>query len=202
MAPVTRYPNPFPKDRIEAATKAASLRQLFVYGLSSAQRAVTFGAEILGGLAEPEKVIIDAALEASWNEVKGILSADLAAHVPGLLQRIIPEEEEGYSFCNSVVNDAVAATAYAISALTGSVATSSESAYYAAESLFNLADLVLHRNEIEYVTDITCAPILAATLGYIESDLDRMECGITVPEPASIRPRLIAEGQHLARLAD
>ncbi|WP_237075609.1 hypothetical protein [Mycobacteroides abscessus] len=201
MAEIASYPNPFPETRIRASVKNASLAQLFVYALSSAQRAVTLGTDVIGTLSEPDRAVIDGALDASWNAVNEGGSADLAAYVPALFERMLPEDEEGYTFYNSVVNDAFAATAYAIHALTGPVESASESAYYASENLFNLADLLLHRNRTEYVVNIAVEPIIVATLDYIESDLDKMESRIPVSQPADIRQRTIAEGHHLARLA-
>ncbi|SHP45798.1 hypothetical protein [Mycobacteroides abscessus] len=201
MAEITSYPNPFPEARIKASAESASRAQLFVYALSSAQRAVTLGTEVLGTLSDPDQKVIDKALDASWEVVNGSEDEDLAAYVPALFERMLPEDEEGYTFYNSVVNDAFAATAYAIHTLTGPAESVSESAYYASENLFNLADLLLHRNRTGYVVNIAAEPIIAATLEYVESDLDKMDSRIPDLQPANIRPRLVAEGHHLAQLA-
>ncbi|MBN7333017.1 hypothetical protein IUU07_17535 [Mycobacteroides abscessus subsp. abscessus] len=152
-------------------------------------------------MSDPDQKVIDKALDASWEVVNGSEDEDLAAYVPALFERMLPEDEEGYTFYNSVVNDAFAATAYAIHTLTGPAESVSESAYYASENLFNLADLLLHRNRTGYVVNIAAEPIIAATLEYVESDLDKMDSRIPDLQPANIRPRLVAEGHHLAQLA-
>ncbi|ORB58216.1 hypothetical protein BST43_11255 [Mycobacteroides saopaulense] len=152
-------------------------------------------------MSGPDRAVIDRALGASWKEVNGSGDSDLAGYIPALFERMLPEDEEGYTFYNSVVNDAFAATAYAIQALTGPTELAPESAYYASENLFNLADLLLHRNRSEYVANIAAEPIIAETLAYIESDLEKMESRIPDPQPASLRTQLMAEGRHLAQLA-
>ncbi|WP_286150737.1 hypothetical protein [Mycobacterium sp. D16R24] len=201
MAEVTSYPNPFPEARIKASAKNTPPVELFIYALSSVQRAVALGAEVLGSFYEPDQVAIDGALSASWGVVNDGSDADLAAYVPALFERMLPEDDQGYTFYNSVVNDIFSAAAYAIHVLTGPAESASESAYYASENLFNLADLVLHRDRNEYVADIAAEPIIAATLGYIESDLDKMDSGTLNQQSADIRPRLIGEGRRLAQLA-
>ncbi|MBU9763273.1 hypothetical protein FR943_05375 [Mycobacterium sp. TNTM28] len=191
--------NPFPEKRIREFLASARDYQKFLFSLSSAQRAITLADAIVNGFAASDKQAIDSALDLCWSAASTSDFAPLANHASLLHDRLVPEDDDTYGFYNSATNDAITSLIYAIRCAVGD---DSDSAYYAAETLFNLADLLLNRNRTEYVSDLASAPITAYAAKCISSDLVGQVGQDSSTNIDQIRTRLIEEGRELSTLAD
>jgi hypothetical protein len=189
--------NPFPEEAIRQFLADAEARTRYLFALSNAQRTVTMADVAVGGLDEIDREIIDSTLESCWAAAGGTPDGGLREYIEPLFSRMVPDDEDEYSPYNSAVNSALASLAYAIESSAGD--GTAESAHFAASSMFDLADYLLHRNRSGgYVDDLAAAPITALAAQSVIVDMDRLAHGTT---PRDLRQRVIDEGHQIASLA-
>lgn len=191
--------NSFPANRIRGYLADLDHSRKFLFGLFSAQRAITLAEDSVNGFATADRLAIVPALNSCWNAASTNDFTPLAGHTPTLRDRLMPESDAAYGLYNSVTNDAIASLLYTIRCGT---AGDVDSAYYAAETLFNLADLLLNRDRSEYVNDLAAAPITAYAARCIWSDLDYVRRSDPTINASRMRDQLIDEGHELSSFAN
>jgi hypothetical protein len=85
---------------------------------------------------------------------------------------------------------------YAIAAFNGEDPINS--AYWAATSMNDIADYLLHRNLPAYVDDLATTPITALAAQCVVKDMERLASGAV---PRDLRQLVIDEGHRIASLA-
>ena len=189
--------NPFPGEAVRRFLAGTTERNRYLFALVNAQRAVVMADDAVGGLVEVDRGIVDAALDSCWAAAKVVPDDRLRQHVDPLYGRMLPDWDEAYSPYHSAVNDALAGLVYAIESSTGPDPTAS--AYFAASSMVDLADHLLHRNRVDYVDDLAAVPIMAFEAQCVTADLERRQRDVA--DPSDLRRRAIDEGHHIASLA-
>jgi hypothetical protein len=188
--------DPFPYDAVRAFVTEVNVGTRYLFALSNAQRAVTMAGDDVGSLVEEDRRIVDATLESCWTVAQGNSSEELSQYVDPLYSRMVPDWEDEYSPYNSAVNSALAALVYAIAAFNGEDPINS--AYWAATSMNDIADYLLHRNLPAYVDDLATTPITALAAQCVVKDMERLASGAV---PRDLRQLVIDEGHRIASLA-
>lgn len=192
--------NPFPEQKIRKFLSSAGDSQKFLLSLFSAQRAVILANESISGYSALDRLAIDPTLDFCWYFASTDASdrSQLANFESILRDRLVPESDDTYEFYNSATNDAIGSLIYTVRCGTTG---DPDSAYYAAETLFNLSDLLLNRNRTEYVSDLAAAPITAYAANCISSDVDLLSAPAPSVNAGNMRDQIINEGHELSRLA-
>lgn len=190
--------NPFPEKRIREFLADAGDSRRFLFSLFSAHRAVVLAEGSIDGFSAEDQLVIYPALDSCWRSTSTNDFEALAGHASSLLERLVDEDDDTYDFYNGVTNDAIASLVFGIECATSG---DRDSAYYAAQRLFDLADLLLHRSRSEYVSDLAAAPITAYAATCLSADLDHLSGPNAGVNLARRRAQLTDEGHELGRLA-
>lgn len=192
--------NPFPDEAIREFLAQAGGRNRYLFALANAQRAVVMADDAVGGLVEIDRRTVDAALESCWAVAEGASSDRLHEHAEPLFDRMVPDDDDEYSPYHSAVNSALAALVYAIESAGGG--DTADSAYFAASSMFDLADYLLHRNRTgDYVNDLSAEPITALAAACVVVDMERLSPDAVPVDLRELGQRPVDEGHQIASLA-
>lgn len=193
--------NPFPAAAIKAFAPGASPAERKAFATASAQRALVIAEDAVGQLRPDDEAILTTALQACWESVQSDASSEAAeATAAGLMDQLVDEDDDEYGFYNSAVNDVLTATIYATRSGAGQQA--SESALYAAQTFFNIVDLLLQRNRPDYVDDLAGQPMMEYAANCILNDIDRVGNIVTAGTVDEYRSACITEGRHISELND
>jgi hypothetical protein len=190
--------NPFPVEAIHAFLAEAQVGNRFLFALTNAQRALIMASDAVGGLTADDRGVVDPTLKSCWAVAARTSNQDLREYVERLYDRMPPDWEDEYSSYNAAVNDALAALVYAIESLAGD--DTADSAYNAANSMFELADHLLqrHRTDGEYANDLAAAAVTALAARAVVVDLEQLPLGAGAED---LRLRAISDGHRIAAVA-
>jgi hypothetical protein len=192
--------DPFPENAIAEFVTRASTAHRAWFAVASAQRGWTLAQDVLGAVRAQDREVIESALDASWSVLGSGDSGALAPWTPRLTERLVDEDDEDYGFYNSVVNDALTSAIYAIRA-GQEAADASASARYAAQTFYNLVDLVLHRGRADYVDDLSAEPMIRYAVDCVERDTGSIPRLNGASDSAAYRDVCIADGHRISELA-
>ncbi len=191
-------PDPFPEELVARFLAGATALQRAWLAAASAQRAWSLAQAILGAVDAADRHVVDDALEACWVALGAHGPGDPPSLIPRLEDRLVDDADAAYGFYNSVVNDAVASTIYAVLAapqpgddITG--------AHDAAQTFYNIVDFVLHQGRLNYIDDLSTSPMIVYAADCIERDTEILS---RLSDIACYRDSCIADGSHLAALAE
>lgn len=186
----------FPGAEITAFAARATDREKALFAIGSAQRAVIVAVNALGTLtAEDHDVLLDA-LHTAWAATPD----DDGATLSKLMGRLVDEDDPAYSFYHSAVNDALTATIYAVRA--GHPNAGGANVFHAAQTFFNIADLIAQRGMDSYPSDPSAQPVLGYAAKCLREDLVRVPRIAADNGMQAYRDICISEAQHLTRLGD
>lgn len=185
--------NPFPGAEIKAFLSDSTEHERVVFALASAQRAVTVAEDAVEELNSSDRELLLESLDTGWNA--RTYDSALASR---LMDQLVDEDDDDYTFYNSAVNDALTATIYAVQA--GSDDADSMNAFYAAQTFFNIADLIAQRGAAAYPTDLSSQPVMAYAADCLKEDLTRVQGIAADGDLQRFREICISEAQHLTQL--